>query len=89
MTIALTTPIPHPTDNQAAITTVQISYESQRVMIRVKLLQTGETQDYIVGQGGIDTIGNLLLAVPQFAGLRNALEQYLTTKVGQLGGSVT
>ena len=91
MTIALTASIPHQTDTHARLAQMGANFNGARVMFRVQLQQTGETRDYWVGDqpGDIDTLAALIAAVPQFAGLRNAIETYLAAKVAALAGSIS
>lgn len=91
MTINLTSGIQHPSDTQAKLSRMGINFEGNRVMLRVTLVQTGETRDYFIGSqpGDIDTIQGLVAAFPGFANLRKNMEEYIAAKVAALGGSVT
>lgn len=91
MTIALSNAIAHPSDTQVALTRMGLNFEGNRVMLRVTLIQTGETRDYFIGNqpGDIDTIQGLVNEFPAFANLRKNMELYLAAKVAALGGNVT
>jgi len=91
VTIALNTGLAHQTDTQARLDRLGIDFQGGRVMLRVTFAQTGAQQDYFVGNqpGDVDTVPGLVAAVQQFAGLRNALEIYLSNKVGVLAGNVS
>lgn len=91
MTITLGNAITHPSDTQATLTRMGLNFEGNRVMLRVTLVQTGETRDYFVGNqpGDIDTISGLVAQFPAFANLRKNMEEYLAAKVAALGGNVT
>lgn len=91
MTITLTSGIQHPTDAQARLSRMGLNFDDNRVMLRVTLVQTGETRDYFVGNqpGDIDTIAGLVAQFPGFANLRKNMEEYIAAKVAALGGSVT
>ena len=90
MTINLTTDIAHPSDTQAKLSRMGLNFDNNRVMLRVTLVQTGETRDYFVGSepGDIDTIAGLVAEFPAFANLRKNMEQYLAAKVAALAGNV-
>lgn len=91
MTINLTSGIQHPSDTQASLSRMGLNFEGNRVMLRVTLVQTGETRDYFIGSqpGDIDSIAGLVAAFPAFANLRKNMEEYLAAKVAALGGNVT
>lgn len=91
MTINLTTAITHTSDTQATLTRMGLNFEGNRVFLRVKLAQTGETRDYFIGNqpGDIDTIAGLVAEFPAFANLQKNMEEYLAAKVAALGGNVT
>ena len=88
--INLSTPIAHSSDTQAGLSRMGLNFDGNRVMLRVTLVQTGETRDYFVGNqpGDIDTIAGLVAAFPAFANLQRNMELYLAAKVAALGGNV-
>ena len=88
--INLTTPIAHSSDTQVSLGRMGLNFDNPRVMLRVTLVQTGETRDYFVGNqpGDIDTIGGLINEFPQFAQLQHNMELYLAAKVAALAGNV-
>ena len=90
MTINLNTSIQHLSDTQAKLSRMGLNFDGNRVMLRVVLVQTGETRDYFVGNqpGDIDTIQGLVSEFPAFANLQKNMEQYLAVKVAALGGNV-
>lgn len=91
MTISLISPISHTTDTQARLGQCGLNFEAARIHFRVRLLQTGETRDYFVGDqpGDIDTMAGFFAAFPSAANLRNNLESYVAARVAALGGNVT
>ena len=88
--INLTTPIAHSSDTQVELSNMGLRFGNNRVMLRVTLVQTGETRDYHIGNqpGDIDTIAGLVQAFPAFANLQRNMELYLAAKVAALGGNV-
>ena len=87
--IHLTSPVQRGTDSDVDIEFIGINYKQGRVLIRLIYAQTGESEDVVIGQGGIESIAALVGAVPKFAGLRVDLLAHLQNLIPGLGSGVT
>jgi hypothetical protein len=89
MSIALTTPLSHPSDPTCDILFIGANYRQQQVLVRVIYDPSGQTKDYVFGPGGIEPLPALVAAIPNFAGLKTSMLQHLQTLDPSLAGSVT
>lgn len=89
MSVSLTTPLSRGSSNTWKVSYVGANWDEQVVVIRVTF-DSGDVRDYrFAPQGGFATIGVLASAVPNFQGLRGALESYLSSADPTLAGTVT
>lgn len=85
MSVTLTQTRVRPDDTAYDIVLVGINYQSSRVIVRIRFA-SGDTQDIIYDGPRLVALRN---ALPQFSGLRLALEEYIASNEPDLGGSAT
>jgi hypothetical protein len=85
MSVALTQTRVRPDDGNYSVVMVGINYLAGRVIVRVRF-DSGDEQDVVYGDARLTALRN---AVPQFSGLRLALEQYIAANEPKLGGTAS
>lgn len=86
--ISLTQPVTHADDTSCDLSVININYDTRSVLIRLEYSPSGQMRDlrFSASDG---TLQSLIAAVPNFAGLRLALLQYLQTLDASLRGNAT
>ena len=85
MSVTLTSTRVRPDDNGYDVVMIGINYASSRVIVRVRFA-SGDMQDIEYEGAKLVALRNNL---SQFAGLRLAVEQYISSTEPGLGGSAT
>ena len=85
MSVTLTQTRIRPDDNGYDVVTVGINYSAGKVLVRIRF-DSGDEQDIIFEGPRLLALRN---GLPQFSGLRMALERYLTANEPGLEGTVT
>lgn len=86
--IALTNPIQLGQDGNVDIEFIGANFRQGLVVAQLYGVN-GAKLVYRFGPGGVETIPQLVAAVPNFAGLRVSMLQHLQVLDPQLGGNVT
>jgi len=85
MSVTLTQTRVRPDDNGYDVVMVGINYATGKVLVRIRF-DSGDTQDITFEDARLTALRN---ALPQFSGLRLALEQYVAANEPNLGGNAT
>ena len=85
MSVTLTQTRIRPDDNGYDVVTVGINYSAGKVLVRIRF-DSGDEQD-ITFEG--PRLTALRTTLPQFSGLRRALEEYIAATEPGLEGTVT
>jgi hypothetical protein len=83
MSVTLTQTRIRPDDNGYTVVMIGINYQANKVLVRVRF-DSGDTQDIEYEGARLLALRN---ALPQFSGLRLAIEQYLAANEPGLGGN--
>ena len=84
MSVTLTSPRIRPDDNGYDVVMIGINYPAGRVVVRIRF-DNGDTQDITFEDAKLTA---LRTNVPQFSGLRAAIESYIAATEANLGGQV-